>query len=146
MANDMTCPDCGKGLVEVEREREFQFGRKNPVTLKATAIVFKCNNCLSELQDWRMEKAKSLAMSAFFKEIPWDLEKAAKMDGATPGQAFRKVVAPLAAAPMRSTMLPMEPTAERVASAMASALARISSPMAPKRSCTGRRAAIKAPP
>ena len=64
----MTCPDCGKGLVEVEREREFQFGRKNPVTLKATAIVFKCNNCLSELQDWRMEKAKSLAMSAFFKE------------------------------------------------------------------------------
>lgn len=36
-------------------------------------------------------------MSAFFKEIPWDLEKAAKMDGATPGQAFRKVIAPLAA-------------------------------------------------
>ncbi|MHA3020013.1 carbohydrate ABC transporter permease [Mycobacterium sp. BMJ-28] len=36
-------------------------------------------------------------MSAFFKEIPWDLEKAAKIDGATPGQAFRKVIAPLAA-------------------------------------------------
>jgi multiple sugar transport system permease protein len=36
-------------------------------------------------------------MSAFFKEIPWDLEKAAKMDGATPAQAFRKVIAPLAA-------------------------------------------------
>ncbi len=36
-------------------------------------------------------------MSAFFKEIPWDLEKAAKMDGATPSQAFRKVIAPLAA-------------------------------------------------
>jgi trehalose/maltose transport system permease protein len=36
-------------------------------------------------------------LSAFFKEIPWDLEKAAKMDGATPGQAFRKVVVPLAA-------------------------------------------------
>jgi multiple sugar transport system permease protein len=36
-------------------------------------------------------------MSAFFKEIPWDLEKAAKMDGATPFQAFRKVIAPLAA-------------------------------------------------
>jgi multiple sugar transport system permease protein len=35
-------------------------------------------------------------MSAFFREIPWDLEKAAKMDGATPGQAFRKVIAPLA--------------------------------------------------
>ncbi len=36
-------------------------------------------------------------MSAFFKEIPWDLEKAAKMDGATPWQAFRMVIAPLAA-------------------------------------------------
>ncbi|MCW2520522.1 MAG: sugar transporter permease [Mycobacterium sp.] len=36
-------------------------------------------------------------MSAFFKEIPWDLEKAAKMDGATPAQAFRMVIAPLAA-------------------------------------------------
>jgi multiple sugar transport system permease protein len=36
-------------------------------------------------------------LSAFFREVPWDLEKAAKMDGATPGQAFRKVIAPLAA-------------------------------------------------
>ena len=36
-------------------------------------------------------------LSAFFGEIPWDLEKAAKMDGASPGQAFRKVIAPLAA-------------------------------------------------
>ncbi len=36
-------------------------------------------------------------LSAFFREIPWELEKAAKMDGATPTQAFRKVVAPLAA-------------------------------------------------
>jgi trehalose/maltose transport system permease protein len=36
-------------------------------------------------------------LSAFFREIPWDLEKAAKMDGATPGQAFRMVIAPLAA-------------------------------------------------
>ena len=35
-------------------------------------------------------------MSAFFREIPWDLEKAAKMDGATAAQAFRKVIAPLA--------------------------------------------------
>lgn len=35
-------------------------------------------------------------LSAFFREIPWDLEKAAKMDGATPAQAFRKVIAPLA--------------------------------------------------
>src|SRR6202451_2012228 len=36
-------------------------------------------------------------LSAFFREIPWDLEKAAKMDGATPAQAFTKVIAPLAA-------------------------------------------------
>ena len=36
-------------------------------------------------------------LSAFFREIPWDLEKAAKIDGATAGQAFRKVIAPLAA-------------------------------------------------
>ena len=36
-------------------------------------------------------------LAAFFREIPRDLEKAAKMDGATPGQAFRMVIAPLAA-------------------------------------------------
>ena len=36
-------------------------------------------------------------LSAFFRQIPWDLEKAAKMDGATPMQAFRRVIAPLAA-------------------------------------------------
>lgn len=35
-------------------------------------------------------------LSAFFREIPWELEKAAKMDGATPIQAFLKVIAPLA--------------------------------------------------
>src|SRR6202048_2433639 len=36
-------------------------------------------------------------LSSFFREVPWDLEKAAKIDGATPGQAFRKVIVPLAA-------------------------------------------------
>ncbi|SOX55483.1 carbohydrate ABC transporter permease [Mycobacterium ahvazicum] len=36
-------------------------------------------------------------LSAFFREIPWDLEKAAKMDGATPGQAFRRIIVPLTA-------------------------------------------------
>ena len=36
-------------------------------------------------------------LSAFFREVPWDLEKAAKIDGATPGQAFRKIIVPLAA-------------------------------------------------
>jgi multiple sugar transport system permease protein len=35
-------------------------------------------------------------LSAFFREIPWELEKAAKMDGATPFQAFRRIIAPLA--------------------------------------------------
>ncbi|MCF8606579.1 carbohydrate ABC transporter permease, partial [Gordonia sp. HY442] len=35
--------------------------------------------------------------SAFFREIPWELEKAAQMDGASPGQAFRRVILPLAA-------------------------------------------------
>jgi multiple sugar transport system permease protein len=36
-------------------------------------------------------------LSAFFREIPWDLDKAARVDGATPFQAFRRVIAPLAA-------------------------------------------------
>ncbi|HWC86890.1 MAG TPA: carbohydrate ABC transporter permease [Solirubrobacteraceae bacterium] len=35
-------------------------------------------------------------LSAFFREIPWELEQAAQVDGATPYQAFRKVIAPLA--------------------------------------------------
>ncbi|MBV9160378.1 MAG: carbohydrate ABC transporter permease [Pseudonocardiales bacterium] len=35
-------------------------------------------------------------LSAFFREIPWELEKAAQMDGATPFQAFRSVIVPLA--------------------------------------------------
>ena len=34
---------------------------------------------------------------AFFREIPWELEQAAQVDGATPFQAFRKVIVPLAA-------------------------------------------------
>jgi multiple sugar transport system permease protein len=36
-------------------------------------------------------------LSAFFREIPWDLDKAARVDGATPFQAFRRIIAPLAA-------------------------------------------------
>ena len=44
-------------------------------------------------------------LSAFFREIPWDLEKAAKMDGATPFQAFRRVIAPLAAPGMFTTAI-----------------------------------------
>ncbi len=33
---------------------------------------------------------------AFFREIPWELEQAAQVDGATPWQAFRRVILPLA--------------------------------------------------
>jgi multiple sugar transport system permease protein len=36
-------------------------------------------------------------LSAFFREIPWELEQAARVDGATPFQAFRKIIVPLAA-------------------------------------------------
>jgi trehalose/maltose transport system permease protein len=36
-------------------------------------------------------------LSAFFREIPWELERAAALDGATPMQAFRRVIVPLAA-------------------------------------------------
>jgi multiple sugar transport system permease protein len=36
-------------------------------------------------------------MSAFFRQIPWEMEQAAQVDGATQWQAFRKVIVPLAA-------------------------------------------------
>ena len=36
-------------------------------------------------------------LTAFFRQIPWELEQAAQVDGATPFQAFRKAVVPLAA-------------------------------------------------
>ncbi|HUR24187.1 MAG TPA: carbohydrate ABC transporter permease [Acidimicrobiales bacterium] len=36
-------------------------------------------------------------LSAFFREIPWEMEQAAQIDGATSWQAFRKVIVPLAA-------------------------------------------------
>jgi len=36
-------------------------------------------------------------MSAFFRQIPWEMEQAAQVDGATAWQAFRKVIIPLAA-------------------------------------------------
>jgi len=36
-------------------------------------------------------------LSAFFREMPWELDKAARVDGATPFQAFVHVIAPLAA-------------------------------------------------
>ncbi|MBL8774532.1 MAG: carbohydrate ABC transporter permease [Acidimicrobiales bacterium] len=36
-------------------------------------------------------------MSAFFRQIPWEMEQAAQVDGATAWQAFRRVIVPLAA-------------------------------------------------
>lgn len=35
-------------------------------------------------------------MTAFFQQIPWEMEQAAQVDGATSWQAFRKVIIPLA--------------------------------------------------
>jgi trehalose/maltose transport system permease protein len=44
-------------------------------------------------------------LSAFFREIPRELEKAARVDGATPFQAFTRVIAPLAAPGMVTTAI-----------------------------------------
>jgi multiple sugar transport system permease protein len=44
-------------------------------------------------------------LSAFFREIPRDLEEAAEVDGATPLQAFRRVVLPLAAPGLVTTTI-----------------------------------------
>ena len=65
----MVCPDCDKAeMIEIEVEREFQVGRKDPVTLKAKAVVEQCPNCGVELHGWQMERAKSLAMSQWMKD------------------------------------------------------------------------------
>jgi len=44
-------------------------------------------------------------LTAFFAEMPWELEQAAKVDGATPGQAFRLVILPLAAPGLFTTAI-----------------------------------------
>ena len=44
-------------------------------------------------------------LSAFFREIPWELEQAAAIDGATPLQAFTKVIAPLVAPAIFTTAI-----------------------------------------
>ena len=36
-------------------------------------------------------------LTSFFREMPWELEEAARLDGCTRGQAFRKIIMPLAA-------------------------------------------------
>jgi multiple sugar transport system permease protein len=45
------------------------------------------------------------SLSAFFREVPWDLEKAARVDGATRFQAFYRVIAPLAAPGVFTTLI-----------------------------------------
>lgn len=44
-------------------------------------------------------------LTAFFRQIPWELEGAARLDGATRLQAFRRVVLPLAAPAMVTTAI-----------------------------------------
>jgi multiple sugar transport system permease protein len=44
-------------------------------------------------------------LTAFFAEMPWELEQAAKIDGCTPGQAFRLVLLPLAAPGLFTTAI-----------------------------------------
>lgn len=44
-------------------------------------------------------------LTAFFREMPWELEESARMDGATPGQAFRLVILPLAAPGLFTTAI-----------------------------------------
>jgi multiple sugar transport system permease protein len=44
-------------------------------------------------------------LTSFFSELPWELEEAARMDGATRGQAFRLVMLPLAAPALFTTAI-----------------------------------------
>ena len=44
-------------------------------------------------------------LTAFFREMPWELEESARIDGCTPGQAFRKVILPLAAPGLFTTAI-----------------------------------------
>ncbi|MGI5135506.1 MULTISPECIES: carbohydrate ABC transporter permease [unclassified Streptomyces] len=44
-------------------------------------------------------------LTSFFAEMPWELEQAARIDGCTPGQAFRLVILPLAAPALFTTAI-----------------------------------------
>jgi multiple sugar transport system permease protein len=44
-------------------------------------------------------------LTSFFADMPWELEQAARVDGATPGQAFRLVILPLAAPALFTTSI-----------------------------------------
>ncbi|HEY8281377.1 MAG TPA: carbohydrate ABC transporter permease [Leifsonia sp.] len=44
-------------------------------------------------------------LTSFFREMPWDLEEAARIDGCTQAQAFRKIIMPLAAPAVFTTAI-----------------------------------------
>jgi multiple sugar transport system permease protein len=44
-------------------------------------------------------------LTAFLAEMPWDLEESARIDGCTQGQAFRKIMLPLAAPGLFTTAI-----------------------------------------
>ena len=44
-------------------------------------------------------------LTAFFRGLPWEMEQAAQADGATPWQAFRRVVVPLARPGMQTAAI-----------------------------------------
>ncbi|EKT77187.1 sugar ABC transporter permease [Rhodococcus opacus M213] len=44
-------------------------------------------------------------LTSFFKELPWELDEAARIDGASRGQAFRLVMLPLAAPALFTTAI-----------------------------------------
>lgn len=44
-------------------------------------------------------------LTAFFREMPWELEESARIDGCTKGQAFRMVILPLAAPGLFTTAI-----------------------------------------
>lgn len=44
-------------------------------------------------------------LTSFFSDMPWELEQAARVDGASPAQAFRLIILPLAAPAMFTTSI-----------------------------------------
>lgn len=44
-------------------------------------------------------------LTSFFNDLPWELEEAARVDGATRGQAFMKIILPLAAPAIFTTAI-----------------------------------------
>jgi hypothetical protein len=71
----LVCPDCGSALLHEEvKEQEFQMGLRKPITLKATYPVLICGLCGCGTYDYRGEKARALAISAYFHSQETDLD------------------------------------------------------------------------